>query len=163
MPEAANDPYLWLEDIDSERVSAWVDAENARTETALQDKRYQVDFEAALKILNSDDRIPFVAKHGDHLYNFWKDADHQRGLWRRTTLESYRTPNPDWDVLLDMDALCAEEGVTWEFAGAVRSPDKTRALVRLSAGGTDGTLRLWDLSDFADTSPASPGRTSIRK
>ena len=131
------DPYLWLEDIDGERVSAWVDAENARSESALRDARYQADFEAALKILNSDDKLPFVTKHGDYLYNYWKDGNHPRGLWRRTTLESYRTPTPEWDVLLDMDALCAAEGITWEFAGAVRSPDKSRALVRLSAGGTD--------------------------
>ncbi len=137
MADETTDPFLWLEDIDGERVSAWVDAENARSETVLRDARYQSDFEATLKILNADDRIPFVSKHGDYLYNFWKDGDHPRGLWRRTTLESYRTPQPDWDILLDMDALSAAEGVTWEFHGAVRSPDKTRALVSLSAGGTD--------------------------
>lgn len=137
MSDGAGDPYLWLEDIAGARVSAWVDAENARTESALRDARYQADFEAALKILNADDRLPFVTKHGDYLYNFWKDSAHPRGLWRRTTLESYRTLAPAWDVLLDMDALGAEEGVNWEFAGAVRSPDKTQALVRLSAGGTD--------------------------
>ena len=147
MPSPATDPYLWLEDIDGARVSAWVDAENTRSESALQDARYQADFEAALKILNADDKIPFVSKHGDFLYNFWKDAAHQRGLWRRTTVESYRKFNPDWDVLLDMDALCAAEGVTWEFHGAVRSPDKSRALVSLSAGGTDATeIREFDMA-----------------
>jgi prolyl oligopeptidase len=136
-PDPANDPYLWLEDIDGQRVSAWVDAENTRTEAALRDARYQADFEAALAILNSEEKLPFVAKHGDWLYNFWKDGAHPRGLWRRTTLESYRSAQPEWDVLLDMDALCAAEGVTWEFHGAVRSPDKTRALVSLSFNGTD--------------------------
>jgi len=94
--------------------------------------------------------LPFVSKHGDYLYNFWKDGDHPRGLWRRTTLESYRTPQPDWDVLLDMDALSAAEGVTWEFHGAVRSPDKTRALVSLSAGGTDAV----EISEFEIASKA---------
>jgi prolyl oligopeptidase len=137
MSDEASDPYLWLEDIAGERVSAWVDAQNTQTEAALRDARYQSDFEAALKILNSDDRLPFVSKHGDYLYNFWKDSGHPRGLWRRTTLESYRMPRPGWDVLLDMDALSKAEGITWEFHGAVRSPDKTRALVSLSVGGTD--------------------------
>ncbi len=137
MADEAIDPFLWLEDIDGERVSAWVSAENAQTDAALRDARYQTDFEAALKILNSEDRLPFVAKHGDHLYNFWKDGNHPRGLWRRTTLESYRTSEPEWDILLDMDALSAAEGVIWEFHGAVRSPEKTLALVSLSAGGTD--------------------------
>jgi len=142
-----DDPYLWLEEIDSERVSTWVDAENARTEAVLRDSRYQADFDAALKILDSEDKLPLVGKHGNYLYNFWKDAAHGRGLWRRTTLESYRTPKPDWDVLLDMDALCAAEGVTWEFGGAVRSPDKTRALVRLSFNGTDAVeIREFDIA-----------------
>jgi len=150
MADEATDPFLWLEDIAGERVSAWVDAENARTEDALRDARYQSDFEAALKILNSDAKLPFVSKHGDYLYNFWKDGDHPRGLWRRTTLESYRTPQPDWDVLLDMDALSAAEGVTWEFHGAVRSPDKTRALVSLSAGGTDAVeIREFEIASKA--------------
>ena len=137
MTDELSDPYLWLEDIAGERVSAWVDAENASTEAMLQDRRYEADFEAALKILNSDDRLPFVSKHGDYLYNFWKNSGHPRGLWRRTTLESYRTPKPEWDVLLDMDALSKAEGIIWEFHGAVRSPDKTRALISLSVGGTD--------------------------
>src|SRR3954453_1089244 len=94
-----NDPLLWLEEIEGDRAVAWVEAQNMRTDKFLVDDHYKRDFDAVMKILDADDRIPFVGKSGDHLYNFWKDANHPRGLWRRTTLESYKTDTPDWDVL----------------------------------------------------------------
>ncbi|KIZ40784.1 MULTISPECIES: prolyl oligopeptidase family serine peptidase [Rhodopseudomonas] len=145
--DGSADPLLWLEQIEGERAVAWVEAQNARTDTALCDDSYRADFDAALAILNADDRIPFVGKSGDWLYNFWKDAAHPRGLWRRTTLDSYRSAAPDWDVLLDIDALNATESVSWAFAGAVRSPDKSRALVSLSFNGTDAVeVREFDLA-----------------
>jgi prolyl oligopeptidase len=146
--DGSDDPLLWLEEIDGKRVVAWVDAQNARTDAELCDEAYRADFDAVLAILNADDRIPFVTKSGDYLYNFWKDAAHPRGLWRRTTLESYRTAEPDWDVLLDIDALGAAEGIAWAFAGAARSPDKTRALVSLSFNGTDAVeVREFDIAE----------------
>jgi prolyl oligopeptidase len=146
--DGSDDPFLWLEEIEGARAVAWVDVENARTDAALCDEAYRADFDAVLAILNADDRIPFVGKSGDHLYNFWKDAAHPRGLWRRTTLESYRTPEPAWEVLLDIDALGASEGIAWAFAGATRSPDKTRALVSLSFNGTDAIeVREFDIAE----------------
>jgi prolyl oligopeptidase len=146
--DGSDDPYLWLEEIEGDRAVGWVDAENARTEAELCDNAYRADFDAALAILNADDRIPFVGKSGDHLYNFWKDAQHPRGLWRRTTLESYRSAEPDWEVLLDIDALGASEGTAWAFAGAARSPDKTRALISLSFNGTDAVeVREFDIAE----------------
>lgn len=145
--DGSHDPYLWLEEIEGARATEWVAVQNADTQAALCDSAYQADFDAALAVLNSDDRIPFVNKGGDHLYNFWKDAGHPRGLWRRTSLESYRTDTPDWDVLLDIDALNKAEGVAWAFAGATRSPDNARALVSLSFNGTDAIeIREFDLA-----------------
>jgi prolyl oligopeptidase len=145
--DGSDDPFLWLEEIEGERAVAFVDAQNARTDAFLRDEAYAADFDAVLAILNADDRIPFVGKSGDYLYNFWKDAAHPRGLWRRTTLDSYRTDTPVWEVLLDIDALNAAEGVAWAFAGAARSPDKTRALVSLSFNGTDAVeVREFDIA-----------------
>ena len=145
--DGSDDPFLWLEEIEGERAVAWVDTQNARTDAYLRDESYSADFDAVLAILDADDRIPFVTKSGDYLYNFWKDAVHPRGQWRRTTLESYRTAEPDWDVLLDLDALGAAEGIAWAFSGAARSPDKTRALVRLSFNGTDAVeVREFDIA-----------------
>jgi prolyl oligopeptidase len=145
--DGSKDPFLWLEEIEGERAVAWVEAQNARTDAALCDEAYRADFDAVLEILNADDRIPFVGKSGDHLYNFWKDAAHPRGLWRRTTLESYKTDAPAWDVLLDIDALNKAEGISWAFAGATRSPDKSRALISLSFNGTDAIeVREFDIA-----------------
>ncbi len=145
--DGTHDPLLWLEDIESTRAVAWVEAQNARTDAALCDDAYRADFDAVTKILDADDRIPFVGKSGEHLYNFWKDAAHPRGLWRRTTLESYKNETPDWDVLLDIDALNAAEGISWAFAGAARSPDHSRALISLSFNGTDAIeLREFDIA-----------------
>ena len=31
---------------------------------------------------------------------------------------SYRTDNPEWDVLIDLDELAAAEGENWVWAGA---------------------------------------------
>lgn len=141
-----NDPLLWLEEIEGDKAVAWVEVQNKRTDAFLCDDSYKRDYDAVLTILNADDRIPFVGKSGDHLYNFWKDAAHPRGLWRRTTLESYKTDTPKWDVLLDIDALNKAEDISWAFAGAARSPNKTRALISLSFNGTDAIeVREFDI------------------
>jgi prolyl oligopeptidase len=145
--DGVGDTYLWLEEIEGHRAVAWVATENERTETFLQDATYRADYKAALAILDSDEKIPFVAKVGEHLYNFWKDAKNPRGVWRRTTLASYRQASPDWELLLDIDALCASEGTAWAFGGAIMSPDRSRALVSLSFNGTDAVeIREFDLA-----------------
>ena len=75
--------------------------------------RYLQDRDDLAAIYDQPANIPFVARRGDKLFNFWKDAEHPRGLWRTTTLESYRTDNPDWEILLDLDALAEAEGEDW--------------------------------------------------
>ena len=98
--------------------SAWARAENARTLGELQgDRRYQQYYDRALAILQARDRIPDVTFRPDGLYNFWQDADHVRGIVRRTTLASYRTDDPDWETVLDVDALAAAEGKSWVYQG----------------------------------------------
>ena len=73
----------------SERCNAKAEAEIAGTPAF---KRLEADIRA---ILDSDAKIPGVEKIGDH-YNFWKDKQHERGIWRRTTLDEYRKPEPKW-------------------------------------------------------------------
>src|SRR6185295_7995211 len=100
-----------------------------------------------LEILDSQAKIPFVTKVGSHYYNFWKDAEHPRGIWRRTTLEEYRRAEPAWEVVLDVDALGEAEGENWVFGGAqFLKPDRSRCLVVLSRGGADaGVTRELDV------------------
>src|SRR5262245_31307477 len=112
------DEFLWLEDIYGERQLAWVTEQNDRTEALLSTPAFEQSQRSILEVLDSDDRIPLVGKRGKWYYNFWKDADHPRGLWRRTTLESYRTHEPEWDIVLDLDELGRLENTRWVWAGA---------------------------------------------
>jgi prolyl oligopeptidase len=145
---AVDDENLWLEDIHAEQALAWVDDQNQRTLRALDPAALERTRQRVLDVLDATDRIPMVTKAGPFYYNFWQDADHPRGLWRRTTLDSYRTPEPDWDVLLDVDALGRQEGVEWVFAGVTMCfPDYDRALLRLSPDGGDAVvIREFDLA-----------------
>lgn len=141
------DPHAWLEDVEGDEQLAWVRARNDEAMTALGGERLDTIRAEVLEVLDSQDRIPVVSQAGEHLYNFWQDAEHERGLWRRTTLESYRTDEPRWEVLLDLDALSEAEGVPWVWHGAsILRPDLRRALVSLSRGGSDAdTTRELDL------------------
>jgi prolyl oligopeptidase len=133
-----DDPYLWLEDVHGEKALSWVRERNARTMAVLKaDPRYQKDYDAILAILDASDRIPGGVLFRRDVFNFWQDAEHPKGLWRRTTIASYETPNPEWDVLLDIDKLAAEEKENWVFAGSERTPTFKHALISLSRGGTD--------------------------
>jgi prolyl oligopeptidase len=135
----AEDPFLWLEEVEGERALSWVRAQNEATEAELTASPvYRPIFDRTLEILDSRDRIAFPSIMGDRLYNFWQDRDNPRGVWRRTTWESYLTGEPQWETVIDVDALAAEEGVNWSYAGATcLEPDYRRCLVRLSRGGAD--------------------------
>lgn len=144
----ANDPYLWLEQVTDEKALDWVRARNAKSEGQLEsDPAYQPLYDDLLEILDSDERIPMVAKHGDYLYNFWRDQKNERGLWRRTTMDEYKKPQPKWDVLLDLDKLSADENENWVWGGVdMLRPDYTRCLINLSRGGADADVtREFDL------------------
>jgi prolyl oligopeptidase len=150
-----DDPYKWMEEIEGERPLAWAKAENTRSLAVLQgDARYAGLESQALAILNAKDRVPGVSFAGDgSLRNFWQDADHVRGIWRRTTLDSYRTATPRWETILDIDALSKAENANWVFKGAnCLAPDETRCLVTLSNGGKDAvTIREFDTTTKAFT------------
>jgi prolyl oligopeptidase len=138
---AGTDPYLWLEDITGEEALDWVRARNEPTLAQFCNGEFERMRTEALEVLDTDARIPYVVRRGDHLYNFWRDAANPRGLWRRTTLESYRTDSPEWDVLIDVDELGRADGENWVWAGAgVIHPEYTLALVGLSRGGSDASI-----------------------
>ena len=138
-----DDPYKWMEEIEGERPLAWAKAQNTRSLAVLQgDARYAGLESQALAILNAKDRVPGVSFAGDgSLRNFWQDAEHVRGIWRKTTLESYRTATPQWETILDIDALSKAENANWVFKGAgCLPPEETRCLVSLSNGGKDAMV-----------------------
>jgi prolyl oligopeptidase len=143
-----HDPYLWLEEVTADDAMAWVRDRNAETVAELTgNARFEELRDEIREVYDADDRIPYVRRRGDHLYNFWQDATNPRGLWRRTTLEQYRLPDPEWDVVLDLDALAEREDENWVWDGAtVLRPDHRLALVSLSRGGADATvIREFDI------------------
>ncbi len=137
----ATDPYLWLESVGSPRAMAWVNARNAYSTGKLEaELAYAANYAAALAIGGAKDRIPTPAFLGGAIYNFWQDEDHLRGIWRTTSLASYRTATPDWTTVLDIDALGKAEGKSWVWHGAdCLEPEQRRCLIALSDGGEDAT------------------------
>ena len=163
LTDTVADPYLWLEDVAGEEALAWVKERNRRAESQLRDDRYDALHSELRGIFEASDRIPMVVRRGEHLYNFWTDAEHPQGIWRRTTLDSYRSESPDWEILLDLDQLSVQEGTTWVWHGAqVLRPapgDPYRwALISLSPGGSDADVtREFDLLTRSFVEPAEGG------
>jgi prolyl oligopeptidase len=138
-----NDPHLWLEEVAGEQQLDWVRKQNS---IAVQELEAAPDFETTrqrlISILNSRERIPGVIKRGKFYYNFWQDAKNPRGLWRRTSLDEYRKPEPGWEIVLDVDELAKAENENWIWKGAqFLEPDFDRAMLVLSRGGADASVQ----------------------
>ncbi|SFW73477.1 prolyl oligopeptidase [Luteibacter sp. UNCMF366Tsu5.1] len=148
----ADDENLWLDDIDGAKPLEWVKARNAETTAKYAEGQDFNTLEGRiLEVLDSDAKIPMVSKIGDHYYNFWRDKQHPKGLWRRTTLDEYRKDKPAWETVIDLDALAATEKENWVWHGAqCLKPENRRCLVSLSRGGADAdVVREFDLSTKA--------------
>lgn len=142
------DPYLWLEEILGQKALEWVKSQNQESTSKLEAVPvFKSIYEKTLEILNSPARIPYVTIYGNYLYNFWRDAEHPRGIWRRTTIEEYKKKEPQWEVILDIDKLAREENENWVWRGAqLLYPDYERALLMLSRGGADAfVMREFDI------------------
>ncbi|MEI7573094.1 MAG: S9 family peptidase, partial [Phenylobacterium sp.] len=134
---AGEDPFLWLEDIESPRALEWVARQNARTSAVLEsDRRYAPFLAEARAIFTASDRIAWPSLRGSEVDNVWQDAAHVQGVWRTSSAAAYRSGRPDWTTLIDLDALSKAEGRHWIFKGATCLPPAARlCLVRLSDGG----------------------------
>ncbi len=147
-PPASKDKYQWLEDVSGARSMAWVKAENERSAKVLEsDPRYAGLQKAALKVLESPDRLPTPNLNGEYVYNTWQDATHVRGILRRTSLADYLAEQPHWQTVLDYDALAKQDNEKWVQKGLnCLYPGNELCLAGLSAGGEDAeTLREFNL------------------
>ncbi len=145
----AVDPFLWLEDVESEKSLDWVRARNAASQKALEaNASFKPLNDRLLAIKDSTDRIPYIDEIGGQYYNFWKDAEHVRGIWRRTSLAEYRKAKPAWETVLDIDALNKAESANWVWKGAdCIEPAQDRCLISLSRGGGDAVeVREFDIA-----------------
>jgi prolyl oligopeptidase len=147
--EEPQDRFLWLEEVTGDRALGWVRERNAASTGELtQGPEFAALNKRLLKILDSKDRIPLISKDGQWYYNFWRDDEHKRGLWRRTTLDEYRKDKSKWETVLDLDALGQKEKKSWVWQGAVFLPPKyERCLISLSRGGADAhVVREFDVT-----------------
>jgi prolyl oligopeptidase len=139
------DKHEWLEEVLGDGPLEWVKNKNAAAVATLGEPSEQEVYGKLLKILESKEKIPYVSKTGDYYYNFWQDHKHVKGIWRRTTLEEYRKPEPDWEIVLDVDALGKAEGKSWVWKGKVlldegEGTEKDLCIVKLSDGGADAVV-----------------------
>lgn len=147
--EQFTDPYLWLEDVTGDRALSWARAHNEVViERFATSDRFDALDDRIIAMLDTDTRIPYPTRRGQWLYNFWRDAEHPRGVWRRTTFDDYRSAEPAWDVLIDLDELAATEDENWVWGGAgVLRPQQELAFISLSRGGADAkVVREFDLT-----------------
>lgn len=145
-----SDPYIWLEEVEGLDALDWVKSQNEITETRYaESEAFSSTYEELLKEYQSTDRIPYASVQGGMMYNFWRDEKNTRGLWRRTTIESYKTKSPEWETLLDIDELAEKEDQNWVYKGSdCLAPNYDRCLLRLSIGGKDAVVvREFDLTN----------------
>ncbi len=140
--QAQADKYQWLEEVDGEKALEFVEKQNKTSVEELgSEKDYQSIYDNILGILNSSERIAYPTIQGKYVYNFWKDKDHVRGIWRRSRLESYTSGDPDWETLLDIDELSKKDDIKWVYKGSRGLyPDYNRFLIQLSKGGGDAVV-----------------------
>ncbi len=143
LADEPKDPYLWLEEVEGEKALAWAEARSeADTATLEAVPEFDEIHTTLLEIFNSSDRIPYGAFRGPWVYNFWRDADHVRGIWRRTFLDEYLKAEPEWETVLDVDALAETEGENWVWKGSTcLPPEYRRCIITLSRGGSDAAVR----------------------
>ncbi|MFG1926336.1 prolyl oligopeptidase family protein [Cryptosporangium sp. NPDC048952] len=140
--DISQDQFLWLEEVTGDGPLEWAREHNAHTVDAYAGSERFTAIQAEIReVLDAETRIPYVTRRGEYLYNFWQDAANPRGLWRRTSLEQYRNDKPDWELILDVDALAAAEGENWVWHGAsFLAPGYDKCLISLSVGGSDADV-----------------------
>ena len=146
------DPYLWLEAVLGDEALAWVETQNRASSARLEsDERFATIRDAALEVYSATDRIPYAGQAGDRVFNFWQDDQHVRGILRTASLASYLAGTPQWETLLDIDALAEAEDENWVYKGLdCLQPDYQRCMISLSRGGADAVvLREYDIEHKA--------------
>jgi prolyl oligopeptidase len=173
--EKHDDPYTFLEEVESEESLTFAKAANERCLSALGDPTNGPSYQRILNVLESKDRLAYASAYGyakDKLdqklvFNFWKDSDNPKGIWRKTTLEDYKSEEPKWKTVLDVDALAEKDGISWVWKGSNALPRRrdpmseggkvvTRSLLSLSRGGSDASfLKEFDMlnEEFVQDDP----------
>ncbi|MGJ8564254.1 MAG: prolyl oligopeptidase family serine peptidase [Alphaproteobacteria bacterium] len=141
-PGQTDADHIWLEEVEGEKALETVKAWNAMSASEMETDVYKEMKAELLEVYNSPEKIPYISYRNGMAHNFWQDDTHVKGIWRTTTLESYATENPEWETILDIDALAKKEGKNWVYKGnSCLGPDYNRCIVNLSNGGKDAVER----------------------
>ena len=162
------DEHAFLENVLGDEAIDWVKQRNADALAFVGTPQDNDMYRRILSILDSNDKIPYLTKINEHYYNFWQDEQHTRGILRRIeSLDSYCSSCPAWELVLDLDALGAEEGESWVYKGfSLHQPDRPpqaasapricRVMIKLSRGGADAVVvREFDLDTKGFVPPDS--------
>lgn len=139
------DEYSYLENPDDSRATAWVSRQNERTLEDLEgDPRFRsyVEFARAAEASGREitgtwagvSNSAGMSLDHDWVYQVRSDESHPRGVWRRTSQESFQAPQPQWETLLDFDQLGAHEHRNWQYLSVKFSPNGHHCLIALTEG-----------------------------
>ncbi|MCO5112594.1 MAG: prolyl oligopeptidase family serine peptidase [Bdellovibrionaceae bacterium] len=145
----SNDHFQWLEEISTDQSMGWVTQNNkVTTNKFTQTKEFQKTYNDILTMLESEDKLLYPQIIGDHVYNFWRDKKHVKGVWRRQPIQSFEKGKRKWEIVIDFDALAKAENKNWVFKGETcLKPQERYCLISLSDGGKDAVeLREFDLA-----------------
>ena len=162
------DKYQWLEDVAGARPMTWVKEQNTRTIKTLEsDPRFANLKQDALKIYESPDHLAIPLLKDGTVYNTWQDAQHVRGILRRTSLTSYLTPDPHWQTVLDYDALAKQDKQEWVanglnclYPGTLYASCPSPPAVKTLKHSANSTSRPASLSSTA-LCRRTPSKTSV--
>lgn len=138
--DKVNDPYRWLEDLDSSQTRAWIAAENGLAQPYLESTPAHGWFKRRLTQLWNYERYGVPVKEGGRY--FWLRND---GLQNQNVLYVAETLQGEPRVLLDPNALSKD--ATISLSDFTVSPDGKRLAYALSDGGTDWDT--WHVRDVA--------------
>ena len=107
MFDTPEDLKYYEEEVEGEAALEWCKEQNTRAVATIGDPHASDSYSKILAIADSKDKIPHVGRIGGRTgdeeaavyYNFWQDADNVRGVWRRTSLRSYRSAQPSWETV----------------------------------------------------------------
>ncbi|WP_244521623.1 hypothetical protein [Bradyrhizobium sp. DOA9] len=148
LPEPDDDPYLWLEEREGRRALRFVARQNTKTLEAFCGAAFTRDRARLRMAYDRYELIPRFIRAGAFIYHLFTNADNPRGLLRRTTLAEFKSAQPSWDSLIDIDQLAASEGQDWLLSWIAVLPAGARMILALSAAGREAvTLREFDLTN----------------
>lgn len=134
------DPYRWLEDVDAPQTGAWVEAQNALTESILARSDRRAGIRARLRALWDYEKFGIPQAAGGRFF-YTKNA----GLQNQAVLYTARSLGATSRVLIDPNTLSNDGTVA--LSGISISYDGRYAAYSVSASGSD--WQTWRVREVA--------------